>query len=112
DRIPGTADRYYCDGSPRFSWTRTLSADQLDAAVRAYLGNYTAVPSGGAGRVRDVTVESRTASGRVARLIIAAERGNFTLRANDIRYVLRQPGGEILNSTYFSLEPETRGGSL
>ena len=44
-----------------------------------------------AGHVRGVTVESRTQSGRVARLILAAEHGNFTLRANDIRYVLRAP---------------------
>ena len=112
DRVPGTADRYYCDGSPRFTWTRTLTADQLDAAVRVYLANYTAVPSGGAGHVREATIESRTASGRVARLILAADHGNFALRGNDIRYVLRQPGGEILNSTYFSLEPEMRRGSL
>ncbi|HEY2849334.1 MAG TPA: SpoIID/LytB domain-containing protein [Gemmatimonadaceae bacterium] len=112
DRIPGTGDRYYCDASPRFSWTRTLSASQLDAAVRAYLANYAAVPSGGAGHVREATIESRTASGRVAQLMITADRGTFTLRGNDIRYVLRQPGGEILNSTYFSLEPEPRRGSL
>jgi stage II sporulation protein D len=113
DRIPGTGDRYYCDISPRFSWTRTLSNGELDAAVRAYLASYTTVPSGGAGHVRNVTIESRTASGRVARLIIAAERGNFALRGNDIRYVLRQPGGEILNSTYFSVQTEDRlGGGL
>ena len=112
DRIPGTADRYYCDISPRFSWTRTLSIEQLDAAVRAYLASYTTVPAGGAGRVRAATIESRTASGRVARLVLEADRGNFALRGNDIRYVLRPPGGEILNSTYFSLEPEMRDGSL
>jgi stage II sporulation protein D len=109
DRIPGTADRYYCDISPRFSWTRSFSSEELDAAVRAYLASYTTVPSGGAGHVRGATVESRTASGRVARLLIAAERGNFALRGNDIRYVLRIPGGEILNSTYFSVQTESRG---
>lgn len=108
DRIPGTSDRYYCDGSPRFSWTRTFSVEELDAAVRAYLANYTTVPRGGPGRVRGVTVESRTPSGRVGRLLIATERGNFALRGNDIRYVLRTPGGEILNSTYFSVQPESR----
>jgi stage II sporulation protein D len=108
DRIPGTADRYYCDISPRFSWTRSFTGDELDAAVRAHLAGYTSVPSGGAGRVRGAAVESRTASGRVARLIIAAERGNFVLRGNDIRYVLRSPGGEILNSTYFSVQTESR----
>ena len=113
DRIPGTSNRFYCDISPRFSWTRSLTGDELDAAVRAYLAGYTKVPSGGAGHVRNVTIESRTPSGRVARLIIAAERGTFSLRGNDIRYVLRTPGGEILNSTYFSVQTETRrDGSL
>ena len=108
DRIPGTADRFYCDISPRFSWTRTFTAAELDAAVSAYLAGYTTVPPGGAGHIRDAVVESRTPSGRVARLVLAAERGNFGLRGNDIRYVLRAPGGEILNSTYFSLQTESR----
>jgi stage II sporulation protein D len=108
DRIPGTADRFYCDISPRFSWTRTFTAAELDAAVSAYLAGYTTVPPGGAGHIRDAVVESRTPSGRVARLVLAAERGNFGLRGNDIRYVMRAPGGEILNSTYFSLQTESR----
>jgi stage II sporulation protein D len=108
DRIPGTTDKYYCDISPRFSWTRTFTGDEIDAGVRAYLAAYTSVPASGAGHVRDATVESRTPSGRVGRLIIAAERGNFALRGNDIRYVLRTPGGEILNSTYFSVVSELR----
>jgi stage II sporulation protein D len=44
---------------------------------------------------------------------IETETGRYTLRGNDVRYVLRPPGGEILNSTYFSLEPEHGpGGSL
>ena len=113
DRIPGTADRFYCDISPRFTWTRTFTGDEFDAAVHAYLASYTTVPSGGPGHVRGASVESRTPSGRVARLIIAAERGNYSLRGNDIRYVVRIPGGEILNSTYFSVQAEQRkDGSL
>jgi len=39
--------------------------------------------------------------------------GNFSLRGNDIRFVLRPPGGEILNSTYFSVETsQASNGSL
>ena len=35
------------------------------------------------------------------------------LRGNDIRYVLRSPDGEILNSTYFSVETAIdRDGSI
>lgn len=108
DRIPGTADRYWCDIAPRFSWTRTLSGDELDAAVRSYLRSYVTVQPGGPGRVRGVIVESRTPSGRVGRLAIRTDAGDYELRGNDIRYVLRVPGGEILNSTYFTIEPEAR----
>ncbi|MEA3246912.1 MAG: SpoIID/LytB domain-containing protein [Gemmatimonadota bacterium] len=114
DRIPGTTDRYYCDIAPRFSWTKEFSSAQLDAAVRAYLGSYAGgVPAGGPGHVRAVSVVSRTPSGRVATTSFATDRGSFSVRGNDVRYVLRAVGGEILNSTYFSVANEPpSGGSL
>jgi stage II sporulation protein D len=40
----------------------------------------------------------------VAAIAIETTRGRFRVQANDIRYVLRSPGGELLNSTYFSPE--------
>ena len=112
DRIPGT-QRYYCDPAPRFAWTRTLESAELDAALRQYLRNYVNVPASGPGHATGVFVDGRTPSGRVAVLRIETEGGRFNLRGNDVRYVLRSPGGEILNSTYFSLEPELGpGGAL
>ena len=107
DKIPGS-DRAYCDIAPRFAWTKSFSGDELDGALRSYLKNFVAVPSGGPGRAQRVVVESRTPSGRVGRLTISTDRGSYSLRGNDIRYVLRSAGGEILNSTYFSVEPESR----
>jgi stage II sporulation protein D len=103
DRIPGT-DRYYCDIAPRFRWERSWRADSLTAVVERYLRNYAQVPAGPVGEVRRVTVDGQTPSGRVAALWIETSRGRYRLRANDIRYVLRSPGGELLNSTYFSPE--------
>lgn len=112
DRIPGT-QRYFCDPAPRFAWTRTLESTELDGALRQYLRTYAAVPADGPGHARAVTVSERTPSGRVGRLVIETDAGRFTLRGNDVRYVLRPPGGEILNSTYFTVEAETGvGGSL
>ena len=70
------------------------------------------MPGGRPGAARAVGVGSRTASGRVAVLDVETERGMFTVRGNDIRYVMRAPGGEILPSTYFSVEPEYRDGAL
>jgi stage II sporulation protein D len=112
DRIPGT-DRYYCDISPRFAWTRTIDGAALNAALAQYLAAYTSVPNRTPGSAHDVAVASRTPSGRVGRVTITTDRGNFSLRGNDIRYVLRPPGGEILNSTNFSMEStHTSGGSI
>lgn len=103
DRIPGS-NRSYCDIAPRFRWTRTLDAATLNAAVAQYLASYTPVPQRTPGTVRDVTIGSHTPSGRVGTVTITTDRGNFVVRANDARFVLRAPGGEILNSTYFSIE--------
>jgi stage II sporulation protein D len=102
DRVPGT-DRFWCDISPRFRWAETLDADALNAAVARYLGRVAAVPAAGPGTVRDVRVDETTPSGRVGRLTIVTTRGRFTVRGNDVRSVLRRPGGAILGSTYFSL---------
>jgi stage II sporulation protein D len=101
DRIPGT-ERYYCDGAPRFRWTRTLDGAMVNAALARYLAAFTSVPGNGPGIAHDVGVTARTASGRVAAITITTNRGNFVVRGNDIRYVLRQPGGAVLNSTDFS----------
>ena len=108
DRIPGT-DRYYCDPSPRFEWKRSMEGDEIARAVTTYLrgrGSRSMV-----GSVRSVRVDTRTPSGRVGALVIESADGDETrLRGNEIRYALRQPGGELLNSTYFSVERTGREG--
>jgi stage II sporulation protein D len=103
DRVPGT-DRYYCDIAPRFRWERSWRADSLTAVVERYLRSYAQVAPGPVGEVRRVDVDGETPSGRVAALWIETSRGRYRLRGNDVRYVLRSPSGELLNSTYFSPE--------
>jgi stage II sporulation protein D len=108
DRIPGS-DRFYCDIAPRFRWERSWRHDTLTAIVERYLRSYAQVPAGPVGSVRGLSVEGRTPSGRVAAINLETDRGRYRLQGNDIRYVLRSPGGELLNSTYFS--PEIVAGS-
>ncbi|MEX2109852.1 MAG: SpoIID/LytB domain-containing protein [Gemmatimonadaceae bacterium] len=111
DRIPGT-DKYYCDPSPRFSWTQTWDGPALRAVMEKYLANYTNAPKTGLGRITGITEQGRTASDRVAALLIGTESGTYTLRRNDIRFVLRNPQGAIMNSTYFRHVTTTNGGEV
>lgn len=111
DRIPGT-DRFYCDPSPRFSWTQTWDGPALRAVMEKYLANYTNAPKTGLGRITAVTEQGRTASDRMAALQVSTESGTYTLRRNDIRFVLRNPEGRILNSTFFRHTTTTSGGEV
>jgi stage II sporulation protein D len=105
DQIPNSP-RYYCDQAARFRWTRTISGSQINAALAQYLRNYASAPASGPGNTRAISVQNRGASGRVAVIQIETDRGVFPVRGDDIRSVLRVPGGEPLSSTYFSLAPE------
>ena len=100
DRIPGT-DRFYCDIAPRFRWERSWTGDSLSAIVARYIRSYAQVPGGDIGDVRSIDVDGRTTSGRVAAIWVETSRGRYRVRGNDVRYVLRSTGGELLNSTYF-----------
>lgn len=104
DRIPGSQG-YYCDPSPRFRWTTVFQRAELKATVEKYLAQYsTGVPSGGIGSITGVRIEGRTPSDRVSAVTFQTSRGNYLVRGNDVRFVLRSPSGTILNSTYFTAE--------
>jgi stage II sporulation protein D len=103
DRIEGST-RFYCDIGPRFTWTKTFDQTDLVATINRYLGTVASVPGNTPGRPQAIAVASRTPSGRAADLTIKTDRGVYTVRGNDIRYVLRGSGGEILYSTYFSVD--------
>jgi stage II sporulation protein D len=102
DQIPGT-NRYYCDQAPRFRWKRTFAADELREAVARYVR---ALPGGAGsiGAVTNVAVTAVTPAGRVGTLTVDTDRGRWALRGSEIRSALRSPAGELLFSTYFSVE--------
>jgi stage II sporulation protein D len=102
DRIPGT-NRYYCDGAPRFRWTRTFERIELREAIARYVRS---LPGGasGIGAVTNVTVSAVTPAGRVGTLSVDTDRGRWSLRGTEIRSALRSSAGELLYSTYFSVD--------
>ncbi len=111
DRIPGT-DHYYCDPSPRFSWTQNYDGAGLRAVMEKYLSAYTNAPKTGLGRIINIREAGRTPSGRVAALIVETESGSYTLRGNDVRFVLRNATGATLNSTFFTFDEQRSGGEV
>lgn len=111
DRIPGT-NSFYCDVSPKFRWTSAFTNASLRSVLEKYLSLYTNAPKGSLGRVTGVYEEGRTESDRVRALRIVTDRGSYTLRGNDIRFVLRSPDGAILNSTYFTAEASIASGEV
>jgi stage II sporulation protein D len=102
DQIPGT-NRYYCDQAPRFRWTRTFGADELRDAIARYVRSLPG-GTGGIGTVTNVAVTAVTPAGRVATLTVDTDRGRWSMRGNEIRAALRSPAGELLYSTYFSVD--------
>jgi stage II sporulation protein D len=105
DTSPRTG-RPWCDLSPRAQWERRIAAGDLAGSIERFARNYTTVPAGASGSIRDARIEGRTANGRARTLVIATGAGDVTVRANDIRYVLRAVGGELLPSTAISVTTE------
>jgi len=64
------------------------------------------------GAIQSVRINGRTPSDRVASISIQTARGNYVVRGNDIRFVLRTPSGGLLGSTYFTAETENDGGEV
>lgn len=95
----------WCDISPRFRWERTLDRRALDDAVSRYVRAHGAGLLVAGGAVRSARIEARTRSGRVASLVLETDGGAMRLAGTEMRTTLRSARGEILNSTYFSLEP-------
>lgn len=98
----------YCDLSPRNRWTATFDEPLLRRAVARHVGTRAGAVS--LPVVRDVAIQGRSESGRVATLVFRTDRGTVTVTAPEIREALRDARDAILASTYFSLDtPERRG---
>ncbi|MCC6929228.1 MAG: SpoIID/LytB domain-containing protein [Gemmatimonadaceae bacterium] len=104
-RSPAEGGGAWCDRSPRFHWERSFDRRALDDAVERYVRAQGAGMLVAGGAVRGARIEARTRSGRVAALVLETDGGNVRLAGTTLRTTLRNARGEILNSTYFSLEP-------
>ena len=103
DQIPGTS-HFYCEGAPKYRWTRTFGREELRQNIARYVRTLPGDGGGAVSNVRAVTVTGVTPAGRVGTLTVETDRKSFTLRGNEMRSALRLPSGEILYSTYFSVD--------
>lgn len=101
DQVPGST-HFYCEGAPRYRWTRVFSREALRESIDRYVR---ALPGGGkVSAVRNITVGDVTPAGRISTLTVETDRRALVLRGNEMRSALRLPSGEILYSTYFSVD--------
>jgi stage II sporulation protein D len=116
DRVPGT-DRAFCDGAPRYRWTREWEGAALERMLARYLRAAAGPPragtgsaaSGPVGSVYGLDVVARSASGRAGTVAVRTTAGRYVLRGDAIRSALRDGGGAILPSTYFTATTEADG---
>ena len=110
DQIPGT-DRFYCESGPKFRWTRRYTGEELRQSIVRYLRTVPRAPES-ISRVQSLVVTEVTPAGRVAALTVDTDRGRWVMRGNEIRSALRTASGEMLYSTYFSVDAVTERGGV
>jgi stage II sporulation protein D len=110
DRDP--AGQAYCAISPRFRWREEWTGETLGRLIRsgANLGGYGGL---GAFEPSDLQIVSRSPSGRVAELLLAAGgRTGPIVGAQVIRQVFRGADGGWLRSAQFALQATRAGGRI
>lgn len=110
DRRNASADDY-CTISPQYRWTEIWEVKEfLDILNQTYA--QVIAPTDRRARVlRDVRVETRSPSGRVARLVVETDAGEFPMYGDLVRRVLLRPKrargaggpGAILRSALFKI---------
>ncbi len=104
----------WCDIAPGFAWERSIDGEALQRGLERYLGTHVRGVTAPLPPVTDVRRAGSTPSGRAAGVEIHLRGGaRHVVERNELRFVLREPDGAIVPSTYLSLAPERRrDGSL
>jgi stage II sporulation protein D len=87
--------------SGRFHWTESWSAPELGAILNRTLAD--SLRGRTITEIRDARVVERTASGRVRRMLLSTDAGDFSLGRDRIRWILLTSRGAVLNSSKFDV---------
>jgi stage II sporulation protein D len=105
-------DGWYCDRSPRFSWTVEWDGPALLRILRNTVPASLGIDPAMVDVVRDVRVQRRGPSDRVAELRVTVGAGDIPVSGPDVRQVFRTPQGRVLGSTAVELEVARRDGGV
>jgi stage II sporulation protein D len=101
--------RAFCSGSPHFRWRERWKGDAIESILRN-LAQEKKIERSKLGRLRDVRVEEKGASGRVLATMFVTEGGDIRVGGDRVRWILQRPGGSgILRSSWFALEVKRSG---
>ena len=95
----------FCRPSPVYRWTVEWDRGTLERILATTLPSRSRRVNGPV-EIRDLRIRRRSKSGRVQELEIKTQQGNFRVKGDEVRRVLRRPaqGTPLLRSTLFSLK--------
>ncbi len=101
----------YCQRATRFRWRVEFTRDELDEKLRTSLVAMRGIAPEQVGALRDIRVEKRTASGRVASLRIVTDKGDFLCGGDKVRWLTsggRVGAGAIQSSLFYVIHEGER----
>jgi stage II sporulation protein D len=87
--------------SGRFRWTERWSAAELVSTLNRTLAD--SLRGRAITQIRDARVVERTQSGRVRRMVVSTDAGDFNLGRDRVRWILLTARGAVLNSSKFDV---------
>jgi stage II sporulation protein D len=103
-------DGFYCDISPRFSWTVEWDGDALLRIFRRTIPATLGLEESLLRRILDVQQRRTGPSGRVTEFRVRVDDGDVPVFGPDVRTVLRTPDDRMLGSTAVRMSTEHRDG--
>ncbi|MEP6572834.1 MAG: SpoIID/LytB domain-containing protein [Gemmatimonadota bacterium] len=97
----------YCRFSPRYHWHEEWTVDRLRTILQQSLPAASVAVPARLDNIESVRITDRTASDRVARILIGTSSGSIPVSGPAIRLVLRPAADQVLRSGTFVLS-ETR----
>lgn len=107
DRDERVRGNDWCAASRHHRWREEWTSAAFLAGVARFAPQFgVPLPRGGAGRLTNVRVLSRSRSGRVWRLLVETTTGRIVIPAHALRQVIRRPGQPqaILRSCLFKVD--------